>query len=474
MEPRLFISYSWSTPDHDQWVIDLATQLRESGVDVVLDKWDLKEGHDSISFMEKMVTDPQIKKVLMVSDKVYADKADGRLGGVGTETQIISREVYERQDQEKFVAVIPVRGDDGKPFLPTYYKGRIYIDLSEADRYSENFEKLLRWIFNKPLHVKPELGKAPAFLDSEAGISLGTSSAQRRALDAIKNGKPYAIGALDEYLDVFSQNLVKFRINLDGTTDKFDETIIESIEKFTPYRNELIQVVIAISQYMPRSEVIQKIHRFIEKIIPYMHRSGDISHWNKLQFDNFKFIVHEIYLYIVAVLVRDGHFSLAAELISTPYFIDKGGDYFEGKAASFTEIRTYAESFRIRGQRMQRLSARADLLKQRAETADVKFSQIMQADFILFMRAEIEENGRWWPESLMYSSNAYGPFEIFSRSQSKTYFDKVKVLLGIDAPGDLKFLLDSYDSDRSRLPTWEFERLNPYILIGYEKLCSRP
>jgi predicted alpha/beta hydrolase family esterase len=42
--PKLFISYSWSNPEHEQWVLDLATQLRESEVDVILDKWDLKEG----------------------------------------------------------------------------------------------------------------------------------------------------------------------------------------------------------------------------------------------------------------------------------------------------------------------------------------------------------------------------------------------------------------------------------------------
>lgn len=64
--PKLFISYSWSSPDHEQWVLDLATELREDGVDVILDKWDLKEGHDAHAFMEKMVTDPGIKKVALV------------------------------------------------------------------------------------------------------------------------------------------------------------------------------------------------------------------------------------------------------------------------------------------------------------------------------------------------------------------------------------------------------------------------
>ena len=60
--PKLFISYSWSNASHEQWVLDLATELRESGIDVILDKWDLKEGHDSVAFMEKMVTDPDISR----------------------------------------------------------------------------------------------------------------------------------------------------------------------------------------------------------------------------------------------------------------------------------------------------------------------------------------------------------------------------------------------------------------------------
>src|SRR5690242_10619337 len=31
--PRLFVSYSWTSPQHAEWVLQLATELRESGVD---------------------------------------------------------------------------------------------------------------------------------------------------------------------------------------------------------------------------------------------------------------------------------------------------------------------------------------------------------------------------------------------------------------------------------------------------------
>lgn len=237
--PKLFMSYSWSNATHEQWVVDLATELRESGIDVILDKWDLKEGHDAISFMEQMVTNPEIKKVAIVSDQTYATKADGRAGGVGTETQIISREVYENQSQEKFVAVVSEKDDQGKPFLPTYYKSRIYIDLSEPDKYIENFEKLQRWVFDKPLYQKPALGERPAFLSDGEHTSLGTTPAFKRCIDAIKNSKPYAAGALDEYCELFAKNFERFRIqNVEG--HEFDDEVIKNIGAFLPYRNEAI------------------------------------------------------------------------------------------------------------------------------------------------------------------------------------------------------------------------------------------
>ena len=61
--PKIFISYSWSS---DTLVIDLANRLVSHGVDVVLDKWDLKEGNDKYKFMERCVNDSSITKVLII------------------------------------------------------------------------------------------------------------------------------------------------------------------------------------------------------------------------------------------------------------------------------------------------------------------------------------------------------------------------------------------------------------------------
>ena len=96
--PKIFISYSWSS---DELVMPLAQRLMSHGVNVVLDKWDLKEGQDKYVFMEQCVNDSDIDKVLIICDKKYAEKANNREGGVGDETAIISTEVYGKVKQEK-------------------------------------------------------------------------------------------------------------------------------------------------------------------------------------------------------------------------------------------------------------------------------------------------------------------------------------------------------------------------------------
>lgn len=474
--PKLFISYSWSNPDHEQWVINLATNLRESGVDVIFDKWDLKEGHDAIAFMEQMVNDPEIKKVVMVCDEKYASKANSRAGGVGTETQIISRDVYEKQDQEKFVALVCEKDKEGKPYLPTYYRSRIYIDLSELDNYAENFERLLRWIFDKPLYEKPEIGNPPSFL-SDDHTSLGTTSYFRRSIDAIKNNKSYATGAFDEYCQIFTANLERFRIRkFEG---EFDDAVIKNLEDFLPYQNEILQLLIAIAQYSPVEEFIHHIHTLLENLLPYLIPPTNFP-YKDWDFDNFRFIIHELFLYSIATLLKYERFEQVNYLLEQHYYVPGNLAYGKEVMEGFDIFDYEIKSLSYRNQRLKlnRLSLRADILKQRCSVIGLEFRYLMQADFVGFMRAEIESSNdyrlRWMPETLIFVVHSNYPFEIFARSVSKAYFDKVKVILRIQSPKDIEPLLQSYHDNRNGLPNWEYRRINPAALLGYDRLATRP
>lgn len=475
--PKLFISYSWSNPSHEQWVIELATSLRESGVDTILDKWDLKEGHDAYAFMEKMVSDSEIKKVAIISDKTYSEKADGRNGGVGTETQIISKEVYDNQEQGKFVLVVTEKDESGKPYLPVYYKSRIYIDLSEPDTYSDNFEKLLRWAFDKPLDKKPELGHMPEFLSDNSAISLGTTTCYKRAIDAIKNDRAHASGALDEFFLSFSTNLERFRI--EKTEDEYDEQILKNIETFIPYRNEAIHVFTAIAQYSPSDEYITKLHRFLESLIPYMSRPPEMQQYSEWDFDNYKFIVHELVLYAFSILIKHERFEQANYLLQNQYYVAGNSEYGRNVMVGFYMFREHMRSLEHRNSRLKlnSLSLRADLLKERNKNSGIDFKCLMQGDFIIYIRTELESEvdwAKWWPETLIYLFHFHSTFEVFARSISTKYFNRVKCLLLIDEKEGLNNLLDSYKSGTRKLPRWETNSFNPSILLGFDELSTKP
>lgn len=76
--PKVFISYSWHPEENKIRVEQLARRLMSDGVDVTLDVWSLKDGQDKYVFMEKMVTDSDINKVLIICNRDYAEKADCR------------------------------------------------------------------------------------------------------------------------------------------------------------------------------------------------------------------------------------------------------------------------------------------------------------------------------------------------------------------------------------------------------------
>jgi hypothetical protein len=474
--PKLFISYSWSTPSHEQWVLDLATQLAESGIEVTFDKWDLREGHDAVAFMEKMVTDPAITKVIMICDKTYSEKADGRSGGVGTETQIISRRVYESTSQDKFVAVVAERDENDSPFIPTYYASRIYIDLSQSERYAENFERLLRWVFDKPVYVRPPIGKPPEFVADANAPSLGTSALARRAIDSIRSDRGYASGALGEYLSTFSANLERLRLS---TKDALvDELVVNSIDTFAPFRNEFVQVMSAYLQYGEPGSTARSIHRFFESLIAYYSPPDTQTSWSHFEFDHFKFVVHELFLYTLSAYLQSEDYASAAHLLSEQYYLAKNADRGRNASVSFVVVRDNLKSldFRNQNKQLNRLSLRADFLEKRSHSSGVPFRNIMQADFVCFMRAELttaDRYDRWWPETLVYATRQYGPFEVFARAVSKAHLERLLPVLGISSLHPIGVKLEEFSSNQRSLPRWDYESLDPRGLMGFEQLGTK-
>jgi TIR domain len=109
--PKVFVSYSWDSEIHKEWVLNFASRLRrEGGIEVVLDRWHLPLGADKTAFMEKAID--RSKFVVLVCTPKYAKRANKRQGGVGYEATIVTGTIAENIRQQKsFPFYVPELGN---------------------------------------------------------------------------------------------------------------------------------------------------------------------------------------------------------------------------------------------------------------------------------------------------------------------------------------------------------------------------
>ena len=162
--PVAFISYSHDSPDHKQWVAELASRLRRDGIDVKLDQWDFSPGDDVTLFMENTLRDCQ--RVLCICTETYVLKANAGTGGVGYERMIVTAELVKDISTSKFIPVI--RQSGGSAERPRFLETRFYVDLSNEEDFKEQYENLLRELHSVPPAEKPPVGRNP-FARSPSG-----------------------------------------------------------------------------------------------------------------------------------------------------------------------------------------------------------------------------------------------------------------------------------------------------------------
>jgi hypothetical protein len=476
--PRAFISYSWSSPSHETWVLGLATRLREDGVEAILDKWDLKPGHDSIQFMEQMVTDPTVSKVLIVCDRTYSEKANGRAGGVGTESQIISPELYGKGAQDKFAALTTENDEHDKAYVPVFYKGRIYFDFSADTNYERSYDELLRWIFNKPLHVKPPVGRLPDYLTGQTRPTLPGASALKRAEEALKAGSTASTGMLREFAEQFSENLESFRLT-PSDERPFDEDVISSLSELRLVADQLYSALTAFARYTPPGASLSWYFRLLEQVNRKSFRPADVNSWKSDQFDNFRFLAHEVFVGSFAILLSEERFDLGEAMLAHRYLYQ--GDSDSGPVAhSYAGFSHELPSLQVRKQRLNlnRISLHADILSERYASHSPSFMSFMQSEFVLYLRSAILSKGNyadvWWPQSLIFAGRQYHSFEIFARAESATYFDKIKGLLSVSSVERLNEAVSVLQNDKYIIPKYDYSRLNIARLCNLPLLASQP
>lgn len=449
--PKIFISYSWSS---DEIVIPLAQRLVSHGVDVVLDKWDLKEGQDKYAFMEQCVNNPEITKVLIICDKKYADKANARIGGVGDETVIISSEVYGKLNQEKFIPVIAEKDDEGNPYVPAYIKSRIYIDLSDAEKYEDEYEKLLRNIYEKPLYRKPKLGNKPEWLDEEKTnlFPLNDLIRQLKGSSTLKKQQSCVNRFIDKYIETLKTYFI--RDVRDG------EQVYNYFLEMKKVRDVFLDFILALSEsLLPFSEIMcdtfEKLHNTLTCAKGFDKNAMSAS---DSDYEIYHIHIWELFICVIAYLRHIKDYQAINDILTHTYFLTSSCLDSTVSATNYCRFRFYSrmieENYKPQTEHKNKFTLLGHTLCNEREKLPIFSSEaIAEADLFLYQVRNgllLTENetyygdSHWFPTCYVYVKNS--PNE-WIRLKSRKYCQKMYALFGVTDLRTFKEQLSKCDYD---------------------------
>lgn len=473
--PKVFISYSWSSPEHKELVRSWADRLMSNGVEVVIDAYDLKPGDDKHAFMERSVTDASVSHVLVVCDKQYAEKADARRAGVGTETQLISSEVYKKVVQSKFIPILCAFNDSREALLPAYLAGRIGIDFSTVEKTNENWEQLVREIFGKPRLKKPSLGRPPAYLQEAAETNLSPIRAKfedlRSALLAGRQGIPaYRNAFLDACIAFASTLRVRERPNVELLGQK----VVEDFRKLVAVR-DLIADWVLLEADLSDKDFPDALCQMLERLREVSSRPAEVTTWNEAWFEAQQLFAYETFLYVVAALLKARAYVILREILSYHYLKPATDRYGDTKFESYEAFYSYSSTLQpILGQprNIQLHSPAAELLKLNAQRTDLPFDSLIEADLVLFFVALASPEKHWFPQ-LMYYADRYKEFPLFLHATRRKGFAALTTITGFSSAAALReAVLKGYQRNRvDEYPHfWRRDLLRPLNLDNLDTL----
>ncbi len=445
--PKVFISYSWKPSDNKEKTILLAKRLVENGVDVIIDVWNLKEGQDKYIFMEQMVNSDDINRVLIVCNQAYCEKANSRMGGVGSESMIISDEIYNDTEQTKFIPIIHEKSEDGKPFLPTYISSRIYIDLSDEEYFEEEFEKLLRNLFEKPSFEKPALGIPPPYIRDESKLSINIGKINS-IKSALIHEKQYSSELILEYFDLFIETLRQSDIDISNLTIEIDEIVIQKIDLLEPIKNELLDLIKLIIRYSKGQLLL--IHKFFEKFFSFIVSNEDpnvpANTLGAMKNDHYYFIGYELYLSISCLLIEKELYHELASILHSPYTIysPHKKDYISLTFVNASVTPSSLNSYRIQRLSKNNINEVSHLIRNRAKKTAINENFISEVDAILYyiscLTAQHADRSRiWFPHTCdssrieiplikkLKSQNTFSHFmPLFNVGSKEEFFERLE------------------------------------------------
>lgn len=470
---KVFVSYCHKDV-LEEWVDKFARALGNYTIECIVDIYDLLLGQDLNYFMEKIKSEDTVK-VIMLLGKNYREKANNRDGGVGVETQLISNDVYNDVEQEKFIPIVIELDEQGNAYLPHYLEGRKYIDFSDDNNFAENIKIIARAIHKIEDRPRPVVIEIPVSLLTMSTINTTP------IFKYTYSESP----SLTAYFDDFINSLDNYKIP--NVEFNGHERIWEKIEEMNELKDNYIFVInnwFKNNKPFDKQEIIYFLETFLNKTGEYFENNTGYDE----KTDHYRFLLTEIVLYTMLLLYKYRNYRMIKDLICTTFFTN---DLVRNSSSFRSDIGISIFYFHLRSLNkrneelgLNKRSLVADLMINRSNIPSMRITKedLIEIDVLLCVLCEwfydnVDYNwGLWVPYTCLYS-NSQNKFSFINNLISKSRFENIKELFGVITEEEFlkkyKELTEKYNDTNRLFSANSFHRI-PSIcnLISKEKLFS--
>lgn len=150
--PVCFVSYAWGVPDHEKWVVRLAKDLRNAGVQVLLDRWDNALGQSINRYVDRVLTAEYVVIVGTPALRAkYESVSDDPV--VSAELNLISTRLRQPNRHGRNVIPVLLDGDADTSFTPQLIDV-VRLDFRDESLYFAQAFTLIWHLYRLPIdHV---------------------------------------------------------------------------------------------------------------------------------------------------------------------------------------------------------------------------------------------------------------------------------------------------------------------------------
>jgi small GTP-binding protein len=148
-KPTCFISYAWGVPEHERWVVQLAKDIRNADIDVLLDRWDSPPGSDLGRYIDRILNSDFVI-VIGTPDLQRKYEADNIDPVVAAELELIALRLRQRRHYGHTVIPILLQGEANESFMPILQK-LVNIDFRKNELYFSRLFMIIWQLWSLPL-----------------------------------------------------------------------------------------------------------------------------------------------------------------------------------------------------------------------------------------------------------------------------------------------------------------------------------